>query len=607
MVVRWSQYEIQLSCFMVLAVLSEIRECDSLNPEGIITVLLMILITTFIFIYSNCFILKGLALLEFRERIENDPYGAFSNWNSNQSGPCLWLGVQCFDGKVQVLDLSGFCLQGTLAPEIKKLRYLKSLYNPLVLKSLPSYRLLCGNDFDEDNPPAMGMFDRLLKSECNHQMKSVGTGAQDYFVVARLESIVELFWRKLLDIYLIIIAGFGKQSIHRRLAGESSNLAAVPPHSAKPQSDAPVRLRSGAFPALAKESSASMQSPAQSSKEFPKVEERPKRNGLTKILVIVGSNTALVIVLCLAFTFFQRYQGAKKVQAKDAALLHRLSKAFVAGVPRLNSAELQTACEDFSNIIETFSGCLMYKGILSSGVEIAVLSTSIRSSQQWSGHAEKEFKSKINHKNFVNVLGYCEEEDPFVRMMVFEYASNGNLYEHLHVKEMGHLDWTTRIKIIMGTSYCLEHMHHDLNPPVIHPNLQSDSILLTDDYSVKVVDVSFWADIVAKAKISDDEELEPLHSDPGPTREDNAMQYLSDKQEYSKLVDPSLMSYKNEELEVICEVIRECVDEDPRQRPTTKEITTTLREATKITPEAATSRFSPLWWAELEILSMESS
>jgi len=86
-----------------------------------------------------------------------------------------------------------------------------------------------------------------------------------------------------------------------------------------------------------------------------------------------------------------------------------------------------------------------------------------------------------------------------------------------------------------------------------------------------------------------------------------AMQYLSDKQEYSKLVDPSLKSYKNDELEVVCEVIRECVNEDPRQRPTMKEITTKLREITKITPEAATSRFSPLWWAELEILSMESS
>lgn len=42
--------------------------------------------------------------------------------------------------------------------------------------------------------------------------------------------------------------------------------------------------------------------------------------------------------------------------------------------------------------------------------------------------------SKVNHKNFVSLLGYCEEEDPFTRMMVFEYAPNGTLFEHLHSK-----------------------------------------------------------------------------------------------------------------------------------------------------------------------------
>lgn len=42
--------------------------------------------------------------------------------------------------------------------------------------------------------------------------------------------------------------------------------------------------------------------------------------------------------------------------------------------------------------------------------------------------------SKVNHKNFVNLLGYCEENKPFTRMMVFEYAPNGTLFEHLHGK-----------------------------------------------------------------------------------------------------------------------------------------------------------------------------
>jgi hypothetical protein len=36
----------------------------------------------------------------------------------------------------------------------------------------------------------------------------------------------------------------------------------------------------------------------------------------------------------------------------------------------------------------------------------------------------------------MNLLGYCEEEHPFTRVMVFEYAPNGTLFEHLHGKRV---------------------------------------------------------------------------------------------------------------------------------------------------------------------------
>ncbi|XP_048497946.1 protein MALE DISCOVERER 2-like [Beta vulgaris subsp. vulgaris] len=620
-------------------VLSEIRECESLNPEG-------------------------LALLEFRERIENDPYGAFANWNPNHSEPCLWLGVHCLDGKVQMLDLNGFSLRGTLAPALKKLRYLRSLmmsnnrlsgsipkeigelkllevldltHNnlsgtiPSEIGEMPSLRCmsLCGNGLDGDIPLAIGMLDSLPKSQCSHRIKSFIIGSKYY--IQRTGHCLGTkpqkccFYAEGNNCCHNISRDEAKDNGRRYLSGESINIAAAPAKSTKvSQQSSPNVLKSGSYPVLLK----TLNKPAQPSSSSTS-HEHPKADGFrVKVIMFVVVTIAAVFILCFALIAIRRYRGTKVTRAQNAALLQRLSKVFVTGVPKLNSTELQTACEDFSNIIDTFSGCLMYKGILSSGVEIAVLSTSIRSSRQWSNCAESEFKrkmdtfSKINHKNFVNLLGYCEEDNPFVRMMVFEYAPNGNLYEHLHVKDMNHLDWTTRMRIIMGTCYCLEHMHHELNPPVIHPNLQSDAILLTDDYAAKLADVAFWADIVAKAKISDDEESEPLHSNPGPTCEDNvyslgillleiistkslsvqAMEYLSDKEKYINLIDPTLKSSKNNELEIICDVIRECIDEDPRRRPTLKEITSKLQTVIKISPDAATARHSPLWWAELELM-----
>lgn len=48
----------------------------------------------------------GLALLRFRERVVQDPYGVLSNWNNDGGDnidPCSWFGVECSDGKVVVL------------------------------------------------------------------------------------------------------------------------------------------------------------------------------------------------------------------------------------------------------------------------------------------------------------------------------------------------------------------------------------------------------------------------------------------------------------------------------------------------------------------------
>ena len=75
-----------------------------------------------------------------------------------------------------------------------------------------------------------------------------------------------------------------------------------------------------------------------------------------------------------------------------------------AGVPKLNRSELETACEDFSNIINTVDGCTVYKGTLSSGVEIAVASTTISSFKDWKKAAEMAYRKKVASINCNYIL-----------------------------------------------------------------------------------------------------------------------------------------------------------------------------------------------------------
>lgn len=69
-------------------------------------------------------------------------------------------------------------------------------------------------------------------------------------------------------------------------------------------------------------------------------------------------------------------------------------------MPALKRSELETACEDFSNIIGSLSDGVLYKGTLSSGVEIAVIASRIKSAKDWSKQCESQFRKKVLNDTF---------------------------------------------------------------------------------------------------------------------------------------------------------------------------------------------------------------
>ncbi|KAK9267971.1 hypothetical protein L1049_010408 [Liquidambar formosana] len=717
---RWNEFGFQFLCLAILILVLEIQGCWSLNPEGF-------------------------ALLEFRATVGSDPYGTFANWNPNDGDPCMWSGVHCVDGKVQMLDLNGQSLEGTLAPELGKLSHLRSLIlsknrfsgaipeeiGGLMMLELLDLRdnnlsgtipreigrmlslkrlLLCDNKFEGSIPLELGKLNLLTELQFDENLTSavasgIGCANRKFGHCVWQSSLRQL---NRADSFVASIEGafmhylnalplfkLRKGSLHghgdsccdylpsssepqivqnvnqanfarRRLLEQSSNLPAAPASDGSPPEQIitlPTSRSSGAFPAIPSRKKKQSQPPAplsspsdypstpddQSSKSPADSVGKPTNqqpsadttSGNIWKYALVISGVALLLIVAAAMFFMCRSRGVTTIGPWKTGLSGQLQKAFVTGVPKLNRLELEAACEDFSNIIDTLDDCTVYKGTLSSGVEIAVTSTAVSSAKDWSKRSEITYRKKIdtlsrvNHKNFVNLLGYCEEDEPFVRMMVFEYAPNGTVFEHLHVKEVEHLDWNARTRIIMGTAYCLQYMHHDLNPPVAHANVNSTAIFLTDDYAAKIADINFRTGGASKSKISGEGESEhselPPLSDPEmnvysfgillleiisgklPYSKEQgplvnwAAEYLNDKRTISYLIDPTLKSFKNNELDVICEVIQDCIQQDPRHRPTMREVTSKLREVIAISPDAATPRLSPLWWAELEILSVEAT
>jgi serine/threonine protein kinase len=161
---------------------------------------------------------------------------------------------------------------------------------------------------------------------------------------------------------------------------------------------------------------------------------------------------------------------------------------------------------------------------------------------------------------------------------------------------------------------------HQLNPPIAHTNLVSSSLHLTEDYAVKVADFSFGPSETetrdAEVSVFSQEDnvysfglllFEMItgklpESVNKPDSVDTGLVDFLRGEALAKMVDPTLESY-DEKIENIGEVIKSCVRTDPKERPTMREVTGWLREITGVSPSDATPKLSPLWWAELEVLS----
>uniref|UniRef100_A0ACD5YIC9 Uncharacterized protein n=1 Tax=Avena sativa TaxID=4498 RepID=A0ACD5YIC9_AVESA len=366
-------------------------------------------------------------------------------------------------------------------------------------------------------------------------------------------------------------------------------------------------------------------SPSQSQPETKKSSSAPH---WAIYALCIGGVLGLVVIASTVYLLLSHGKKDQTVIPWATGLSGQLSKAFVTGVPSLGRTELEAACENFSNVIGSESECALYKGTLSSGVEIAVASSPVKSAEEWSTRSEEQFRnkisvlSKVNHKNFMNLLGYCAcDDEPFTRMMVFEYAPCGSLFEHLHIREAEHLDWPTRLRIIMGVTYCLEHMNQ-LDPPFTPRTLNSSSIYLTEDYAAKIADTEIWKNDkdAASTQTTDQDSivykfgilLLEIISGRLPFSEDHgllvlwASSYLDGKRPISSMPDPMLRassSVPDEDLAALCDVVRLCINRDTAKRPSMSEVASLMKGVIRLSPEQTTPTNNPLWWAELEIMS----
>jgi serine/threonine protein kinase len=102
--------------------------------------------------------------------------------------------------------------------------------------------------------------------------------------------------------------------------------------------------------------------------------------------------------------------------------------------------------------------------------------------------AEEDFKAEVSllaelqHPNIVAFIGVCPE--PLA--LVTEFCSRGNLFDLLHNMEV-ELPWRLRVSFALDAARGM-HFLHSRSPVIIHRDLKSLNLLVTESWRVKVSD-----------------------------------------------------------------------------------------------------------------------
>ncbi|TKW17767.1 hypothetical protein SEVIR_5G389500v4 [Setaria viridis] len=133
----------------------------------------------------------------------------------------------------------------------------------------------------------------------------------------------------------------------------------------------------------------------------------------------------------------------------------------------------------------------VYKAKLRDGSIIAVK----RATKTHGGHISVEFRSeiqmlsKVEHLNLVKFLGYVEYEDE--RLILVEYVNNGTLRQHLDGSQGEPLEFAQRLNIAIDIVHAIAYLHGYTDHPIIHRDIKSSNILLTEHLRAKVADFGF--------------------------------------------------------------------------------------------------------------------
>ncbi|KAK7284783.1 hypothetical protein RJT34_19536 [Clitoria ternatea] len=416
-----------------------------------------------------------MALLGFLSGL-NYPSNLVDSWKDNDPCGGNWLGIKCdVNGKVSMINLPKFKLNGTLSPSVANLGSLVEIRLggnnisggvPSNWTSLTSLKLL---DLSDNNiSPPLPEFRNGLKpvvvgnhlldgspeaSSSGNNSPSTGSGNAEPAPAHSSSS----------DSYET------KKSKGKSLAPIVAPIAGVTAAAFLliPLYAYCFRRRKGGF-----------QAPASLV-----IHPRDPSDSDNNVKIVVANNTTGSI---------STLTGSGSGSRNSSGIGE--SHVIEAGNLKISVQVLRNVTKNFAPENELGHGGfgVVYKGELADGTNIAVkrMEAGVISSKALDEfQAEIAVLSKVRHRHLVSLLGYSIEGNE--RILVYEYMPQGALSKHLfHWKSFGMepLSWKRRLNIALDVARGMEYLHTLAHQSFIHRDLKSSNILLADDFRAKVSD-----------------------------------------------------------------------------------------------------------------------